>query len=372
MIVLAIASPIILIIGLLGNLISFIVFTNEKMRNLPTFRFLAYLSLIDFLYVLTGIPHLMSISFYQFDFRNSSNFICSFHSFLTIFLSHLSSNLLAAIGVFRCFELTSNNDLAKKRVFLNKNNFRNKQEKDVAYSSDRKSIFKRFISYFGKVEFIILIIITILLICDSHFLIMMRISEHFINNENVTNISNKISICHPANDTEQIYFEFYTIYWPWIDLLLYSYIPFIIMVTSTTIIIQKLVSANRNFIIKKKNNLKPKFEIIELTDMNESVQMNNELEPKDKKKEKKRLSKQFKKRKKRNNQVYKLLIFLNTTFFLLVTPVVLCNSLKILKFENEFVLEFVYILAYLNHCINFICYTYSCEMFRKILFNKSN
>ena len=89
MIVLAIASPIILIVGVLGNIISFIIFTNEKMRVLPTFRFLAYLSLIDCLYILTGIPHVMSISFYEFDFRSTSDFLCSFHSFLTIFLSHL-------------------------------------------------------------------------------------------------------------------------------------------------------------------------------------------------------------------------------------------------------------------------------------------
>ena len=107
MLLLKIASPIIFIIGIFGNLLSFSIFTNERMKHLPTFRFLSYLSMIDCLYILIGIPHIMSITFFNYDFRNTSNFVCSIHSFLTIYLSHLSSNVLAAIGVFRCAELTS-------------------------------------------------------------------------------------------------------------------------------------------------------------------------------------------------------------------------------------------------------------------------
>ena len=73
-------SPIILLIGLLGNTISFVIFKNDKMKHLPIFKFLAYLSLIDCLYILIGIPHIMAITFGDYDFRNTSNLVCSIRS----------------------------------------------------------------------------------------------------------------------------------------------------------------------------------------------------------------------------------------------------------------------------------------------------
>ena len=77
-----------------------------------------------------------------------------------------------------------------------------------------------------------------------------------------------------------------------------------------------------------------------------------------------------KRRAKRNNQVYKLLITLNATFFILVTPLVFCNSIKLLDTINHTIVELIYLLAYLNHCLNFIFYGLTCEQFRVILFHK--
>ena len=77
-----------------------------------------------------------------------------------------------------------------------------------------------------------------------------------------------------------------------------------------------------------------------------------------------------KKRSKKNSQIYKLLLTLNLFFFVLVTPLVLSNSLGLLKeIQYGIKLELVYILAYLNHCLNFLFYGLSCEIYRVILFD---
>lgn len=55
----------------------------------------------------------------------------------------------------------------------------------------------------------------------------------------------------------------------------------------------------------------------------------------------------------------------------MVTPIVLTNSLRIFEIDNEdIIFESFYVLAYLNHCLNFIFYGLSCELFRKVLIVK--
>lgn len=88
-----IAYPIILVVGLIGNFTNFYVFTRRRLKGLSTFRVLAYLSLVDALYIFIGISHIIIIIFFDHNFRNDSNLACSVHSFLTIYLSHLSSKL---------------------------------------------------------------------------------------------------------------------------------------------------------------------------------------------------------------------------------------------------------------------------------------
>jgi hypothetical protein len=71
-----------------------------------------------------------------------------------------------------------------------------------------------------------------------------------------------------------------------------------------------------------------------------------------------------KRRAKKNSQIYKLLLTLNAFFFVLVTPLVLCNSFGLLSDQVSIGQEFLYILAYLNHSLNFLFYGLSCEMYR--------
>ena len=360
MYVLIFAAPIILLTGLIGNILSFCIFTSKKMRNLPTFKFLANLSLIDCLHIATGIPHIMSITYGNFDFRNTSNFVCSFHSFLTIYTSHLSSNVLAAIGVFRCAEITSSKSSAPKMSKLNKSsNFKSerKRDKSIVYSTHEKKCYQRVFKSIGRVELIMLIIMLVIFVVDFHYLIFMRLTidlnQYDAENETIS------YVCYPSysNNSSFSYFGFYTTIWPWIDLFLYSCLPFTVMMTSTTIIIYKLCSANKN--------LKQRYKPTET-----QSDMENNIKPSKERVENRYVIKAAQKRAKRNNQVYKLLLSLNSIFFLLITPIVLCNYFKLLNRKYEMILELVYVLAYLNHCINFVLYGLTCELFRTTLTEK--
>ena len=359
MYVLKIASPVIFIVGIAANILCFFIFTSKRMKNLPTFKFLAYLSLIDCLHIATGMPHIMFIIYgNDYDFRTSSDFVCSFHSFLTIYTSHLSSNVLAAIGVFRCTEITSTK--LSRQSILNKNAMKSRRklsnsERNIVYSTNEMTIYQRFTKNFGKVDLIMLIIMLIIFAFDSHYLIFMRLAADPY--QNITENQTINYICYPTSETNVYYYNFYLTAWPWIDLFLYSFLPFLIMTSSTIVIIYKLCSANRN--------LKKRYQSNEIT---------NKIEKKNKvSKETIRKNiafKDAKKRSKRNNQVYRLLLSLNILFFIFVTPIVLCNHLKLLDLNHRNILESVYVLAYLNHCINFILYGLTCKLFRSVLIQK--
>ena len=356
MLALEIASPFILAIGLIGNVLSFSVFRSEQMKNLPTFKFLAYLSLIDCLHIATGMPHIMLITYGSYDFRNSSNFVCSFHSFLTIYLSHLSSNVLAAVSVFRCTELTSIKAAFKSNT-NQKRNIQSKKDKNIVYSSNEMKFYQRFINNFENIEIIMLTIMFIIFIFDSHYFFFMRLTSEY--HRNSTENQTIDYVCYPSLDTNAYYFYFYTVIWPWIDLLLYSYIPFLVMITSTIVIIYKLLIANRN--------LKKSYNSIKTAYLRKNA---NGLKTLSKDAaENKFVFKAAKRRVKRNNQVYRLLISLNTLFFILVTPIVTFNSITFDK-KDEVILQFFYVLAYLNHCVNFVFYGLTCELFKKVLVKK--
>ena len=76
---------------------------------------------------------------------------------------------------------------------------------------------------------------------------------------------------------------------------------------------------------------------------------------------------QFKKTARKNSQIYKLLLTVNLFFFVLVTPLVLSNSLDILGDSDHIFRDLVYTLAYLNHALNFLFYGFSCKIYRMIL-----
>ena len=69
--------------GLIGNTLNLIVFGKKNMRKISTFRFLFYLSFIDFLVLLIGASDMLVRHAYQFEIRTYSNAFCKLHTYMT-------------------------------------------------------------------------------------------------------------------------------------------------------------------------------------------------------------------------------------------------------------------------------------------------
>jgi hypothetical protein len=415
---LEIIAPMILAVGLLGNIINLYVFTRPIFRtsSLSTFRFLAYLSLIDLLYLLIGLSHIMIIVYTGYDYRTYSSFVCSVHSFLTLYLSHLSSNVLAGVSVFRC--VTLNRLKPVKPIYFNGNAVKieqseNPKETYNVYRRSNKPLTQRIFSCFGQADAVVLVIMLILFLFDCHYLIWMRLStiESYELKGNYTDKSdpfandpkayNKITYvaCHPSETGQVFYYTFLRKTWIWIDLFLYSYVPFTVMIVCTVLIIYRLYKITKNL----KGTTKKSSETTKHKDLSDPLlwkrnkksfdnsnlltiptvqtqisnetnsiiidknKSNNNSKANSKGSTPKAYTEQFKKTARKNSQIYKLLLTVNLFFFVLVTPLVLSNSLDILGESDHIFRDLVYTLAYLNHALNFIFYGFSCKIYRMIL-----
>jgi hypothetical protein len=190
-----------LLIGSIGNSLSFIVFTQKQLRTHSTFRYLAYLSVVDLIVLYLGLGNLILRDYFSFDLREQSLFLCKFHTFLTYVTTHLSSWILTIVSIDRAIACTY--------VQLNKRFCRPK-------SADRIFLF-------------MCIIISLL---NSHILLFMGSKQTIISS------SKDIIIC--THNTSTIYFQFFEKPYNIIDLFSYVLIPFVIMTICSGIIAYRL------------------------------------------------------------------------------------------------------------------------------------
>ena len=73
--------------GLIGNMLNLIVFGKKNMRKISTFRFLFYLSFVDFFVLLIGASDMLARHAYQFEIRTYTDFLCKLHTFMTYTVS---------------------------------------------------------------------------------------------------------------------------------------------------------------------------------------------------------------------------------------------------------------------------------------------
>ena len=199
-----------LFIGSIGNSLSFIVFSQKQLRTHSTFRYLAYLSIVDLIVLYLGLVYLILRDFFQIDIRTQSLFLCKFHTFLTYVTTHLSSWILTIVSIDRAVACTV--------VQLNKRFCRPK-------SADRIFLF---------------MCLTVSLI-NIHILLFMgsERSENvpLIHNINISTTRNVITCSHNTSD---LYFQFFEKPYNTIDLLSYVLIPFLIMTICACIIAYRL------------------------------------------------------------------------------------------------------------------------------------
>jgi hypothetical protein len=94
-------TPSLLLVGIVGNILSIIIFTRPSMNKHTTFRFLTFLSISDLCALLAGYGQIMFIVYLNIDIRLINQFTCKLHSFLVYFFTQLSSMILMFMSIDR-------------------------------------------------------------------------------------------------------------------------------------------------------------------------------------------------------------------------------------------------------------------------------
>ena len=376
---------IIIIVGIAGNILNLIVFGQKTMRNHTTFQYLFYLSIVDLLVLTTCASDSMLTYGFFLMIRLKSEIACRLHTFLTYFFTHMSSTILMLVSIDRAFVITN------KKSFLSIFKRDGKNDRNNA-----NSIFK--IKSISKIIFVTTII---LFLINLHYLIFLdlneiddfdeldKIKDRFINQNNsktkileikilknfviklndsklpvisfsnrnmmmMTNVRNgndssPIYICYPFPNT--IYFYFIENIWIVIDMLIYSLMPFIVMIFFSFIIIDYIRKTSKSF-LKNKNK----------DDINLKI---------------------VTKSKQRNRQMLLMLTVTNLYFIICSLPLcinIILNNIINSKNSNSIYHIAFQTLSYSNNSMNFIFYILFSKKYRSVAsrliflksFNKPN
>lgn len=94
-------TPILLGLGIIGNLMSIIIFSKASLIKHTTFKYLLLLSVLDLCVLITGCGSIFLEVFFGFNIRLINDYTCKIHSFMVIFFTHSSSMLLVCMSVDR-------------------------------------------------------------------------------------------------------------------------------------------------------------------------------------------------------------------------------------------------------------------------------
>ena len=309
--------------------------------------------------------------------RLFSNLTCKLHTFLTYYLTHMSSITLMIISVDRTIVVSNcssflsvfkrNNPVNKpceKSNLIRKSSSSNNKHAMKKINHNRQPLVK-----INKVNKTILIIAILLALINLHYLFAMKLSltDEFSGALNLTlhemeieinkNIKipqdiylintfihdnknesskfrlNKYITCFPSHDSK--YFYFLENIWIWIDAVLYSILPFLVMIASSFFILSEINKKSR--------------------EMHLSVRINKCL---------------IKRRSKRNKQLLAMLTVTNIFFIMCSLPlciIMIYNKMNQASPKQHFIKTFFHLMAYSNNSFNFIFYILFSQKYRLVV-----
>ena len=98
--------PPLILLGLVGNVVSIIIFSKPSMKKYTTFRYLMFISILDLGTLFTGSGPMLLQTFFDLDIRNLNEITCKVSSFIVYFFTHSSSMLLALMSIDRTVAIT--------------------------------------------------------------------------------------------------------------------------------------------------------------------------------------------------------------------------------------------------------------------------
>jgi hypothetical protein len=208
--------PIFIFMGIFGNSLScFIMFLNVRRNGYSANLYLTLLAFVDCLYLLgSAFPYWLSHIDYKLDVKLLSDFCCRFVYWFGNFTTHLSAGLVVSVTVERFIAIKY--PLVAHKINTVKNT-----------------------------HIVLIILVTFFFLLDSRVFILVK---HF--NESIHIVStcvNDTSIRYERRDILRcgISNEINKQTWVFIDFAVYTLIPFLIIVTLNSLIIHRLIGAQR-------------------------------------------------------------------------------------------------------------------------------
>jgi hypothetical protein len=335
----------IIVIGLIGNIINLCVFFQKKTtRKNSTYKYLFYLAISDIFVLLISATDSLSAYGYSITLRLYSSLTCKLHTFLAYFLTHMSSLILMVVCIDRSIIICQKNSINNNLGCL----FKNVNKVMLYLIVFLVAINAHFILFLSINNVDHHVLTKTVLNEDKYDHFKMLISSYFHTEELIENNTWHFFICYPLDDEKYQYFLINI--WLWIDVFIYSLIPFIVMSICSILITMEIKSKSKGFIKTCKS--------ADQTQNNQIIRL---------------------KSKRRNRKLTLMLLFNNLFFILCSLPFRLNLFYYKYKGEKDETYSFqayFHVLAYSNNSLNFIFHFIFSYKYRQLIsnlfLNKSN
>ncbi|KAL3848132.1 hypothetical protein ACJMK2_019009 [Sinanodonta woodiana] len=313
-------SPILIVIGTVGNILSIVVLVRRSLRSSTTMYYLTVLAGSDLCALYFGLLRLWVEFTFKIPIRNLSDVICKVHTFIVYVVTDFTVWILVAVTFDRCLSVTV--PFKAKRLCTRRSS-----------------------------RLVIVVIALCLILFNSHFFWTLGLTDN-----------KGIPVC----DSLPHAIDFMNWVWPWMDFCVFSLIPFAVMIICNIIIICNMIQSKR----KLRQNL--------------GIQLNNisEQEPQ-KQKSLQETTRQQSFRPRTTSSLTVMLLTVNCVFLLTTSPVVAhlvadkywVNADESVLAKISLSWTIVNMLQYMNNAIHFFLYCLTGPKFRqelKILFKRRN
>lgn len=247
-IILKIYPPLMLVIGTIGNLVSFLVLMYGSRKKSTTFSYLACLALIDSSVLLTFCINFIYLYHFNVDLQDKSQFFCKLFAFLVYFLPQYSAWTLSVVSVDRMLALSfysSYKNSSKQK--------RQQQQQQQQRISLKETTIASTLSETKQAFLIVLSIGILLALLNLHFFYLntgeyqspkvhVNLSLFNLSSVEQSILVDGINVIKCSSEHNPLFQDFYKI-WVHLDSVMNVYLPFMIMTISSIIIIKCIVAS---------------------------------------------------------------------------------------------------------------------------------
>ena len=204
--------PVLFVSGIVGNILAFTVLAQKQMQNVSAYVYLLVLSVTDSLVLVIGLLRLWVANLLKYDIRNEANWVCKLLLFSGYTISDYSAWLIVAVTAERFVAVMW-------------------PMSTLATNTSRAGV---------KRAIILVVALVTIFFCINLHLFFTTAIEFKGGESNFTNYTS-FPTCTGANG----FYTLVNVIWPWVDAVLYSVLPVIVLLVLNTLIIVVLFRKKR-------------------------------------------------------------------------------------------------------------------------------